>query len=399
MYKYDPIKVKIARDVILSVDKTYGTGSLMFLGDSPKLDIEVIPSGCISLDWALGIGGFPRGRIIEVYGPESSGKCQDEKAYILTSKGYKTVSEIFEENDLPLFTSHKEMPKVYELVNGEGARENTSYFVYNGVKPLYEITTRTGFKFKRTYKHPLLTLSRFGNIIWKWAGQIEPRDYIVRLKDQTQSFGEGFIEKDKAYALGLFIADGTFGKENLVLTNDDPTIKNFIENKLCGVLEIDHYRKYDNNGKGSFNYQFTGVNKFYEQWGLKPGIAKDKFIPLWIRELTKEGLVSFLQGYMDCECYISEQGLEVTSASYDLLYQVKLILSQFGITTFLGENGVIKGYEENDYCRLTISGQDFERYIIEIGTRSQYRKSQIEEFVNRGITQLQTNHNLVSRKV
>lgn len=56
------------------IDKQFGKGSAMKFGDRPILDIEVIPTGSLSLDIALGVGGYPRGRIIEIYGPESSGK-------------------------------------------------------------------------------------------------------------------------------------------------------------------------------------------------------------------------------------------------------------------------------------------------------------------------------------
>ena len=64
-----------ALDVALSqIDKQFGKGSVMRLGERPYVPIEVIPTGSISLDIALGIGGLPRGRIIEIYGPESSGK-------------------------------------------------------------------------------------------------------------------------------------------------------------------------------------------------------------------------------------------------------------------------------------------------------------------------------------
>lgn len=57
-----------------SIEKQFGKGSLMKLGDHAKVDVDSIPTGCISLDLALGVGGIPRGRIIEIYGPESSGK-------------------------------------------------------------------------------------------------------------------------------------------------------------------------------------------------------------------------------------------------------------------------------------------------------------------------------------
>src|SRR5688500_12869063 len=64
-----------ALDMALSqIDKQFGKGSVMRLGDNAAQPIKVIPTGSIALDIALGIGGLPRGRVIEVYGPESSGK-------------------------------------------------------------------------------------------------------------------------------------------------------------------------------------------------------------------------------------------------------------------------------------------------------------------------------------
>ena len=56
------------------IEKMYGKGSIMRLGDQNNLQVDVIPTGSLSLDVALGVGGLPRGRIVEIYGPESSGK-------------------------------------------------------------------------------------------------------------------------------------------------------------------------------------------------------------------------------------------------------------------------------------------------------------------------------------
>lgn len=68
-------KKKALDQVVSQIEKQYGKGSIMKLGDGASdLNIEVIPTGCMALDIALGIGGLPRGRIIEIYGPESSGK-------------------------------------------------------------------------------------------------------------------------------------------------------------------------------------------------------------------------------------------------------------------------------------------------------------------------------------
>ena len=68
-------KLKALQATIDKIEKDYGKGTIMKLGDQPQWDAaQVIPSGSISLDHALGIGGYPKGRIIEIYGPESSGK-------------------------------------------------------------------------------------------------------------------------------------------------------------------------------------------------------------------------------------------------------------------------------------------------------------------------------------
>ena len=67
-------KMKILQSTLEKIEKNYGKGSVMKLGDQATDKVDVIPTGSINLDNALGVGGFPRGRIIEIYGPESSGK-------------------------------------------------------------------------------------------------------------------------------------------------------------------------------------------------------------------------------------------------------------------------------------------------------------------------------------
>ena len=67
-------KQKALDDALKAIQKSYGKGAVMRLGERPRVDVDVIPTGSILLDQALGVGGYPRGRIIEIYGPESSGK-------------------------------------------------------------------------------------------------------------------------------------------------------------------------------------------------------------------------------------------------------------------------------------------------------------------------------------
>src|SRR5690554_2154077 len=74
MSKEKEAKLKALQLTMAKMDKTYGKGAVMRMGDAAIQEVEVIPSGSLGLDVALGVGGYPKGRVVEIYGPESSGK-------------------------------------------------------------------------------------------------------------------------------------------------------------------------------------------------------------------------------------------------------------------------------------------------------------------------------------
>ncbi|MBQ5353368.1 MAG: DNA recombination/repair protein RecA, partial [Alistipes sp.] len=74
MAEVNPEKLKVLKAVMDKIEKDFGKGSIMRMSSEQVTDVPVIPSGSITLDVALGVGGYPKGRVIEIYGPESSGK-------------------------------------------------------------------------------------------------------------------------------------------------------------------------------------------------------------------------------------------------------------------------------------------------------------------------------------
>ena len=70
----DDTRKKSLEEALARIEKSYGKGAIMNMDGTNKVKVDVIPTGCLAIDQALGIGGVPRGRIVEIYGPESSGK-------------------------------------------------------------------------------------------------------------------------------------------------------------------------------------------------------------------------------------------------------------------------------------------------------------------------------------
>lgn len=369
------------KKAIASIDKKWGKGNVVSLTDEDH-SIKKCPSGSMKLDLALG-GGYPYGRIIEAYGPESSGKCLDFNALVLTSEGWRSVREVFENKGLPVLTTNKEVPVKDAFINKDGKIELTTHFTYNSKKPVIEIKTQSGFVHRRTYKHPLLSIDRNGIICWKWTGELQEGDYLIRRK--FQYFGNEVCKYDTAYAMGLLLADGCL--MNLSISNDDDSIKRFIETKMKDALSLVKIGivSRSRNSCGTITVQYglrPGVSsqKFLQSLDLEPCIAKDKSIPQWVRSLDKASMIAFIRGFMDVESYVNKSGIEVSSASYEMMYQLKHILLQFDIESNL-QQVFCKDYPDNEYWRLYICGKNCDIYLKEIGFTSDQKISQARDLI------------------
>jgi len=125
-------------ETVAQIKTKFGEGSIMILGEAPRVDIAAIPTGSIGLDWALGIGGIPRGRIIEIFGPESSGKTTLALHVIAEAQKSGGVSAFIDaEHALDPEYAKKLGVKIKELLlsqpdTGEQALEITESLVRSG---------------------------------------------------------------------------------------------------------------------------------------------------------------------------------------------------------------------------------------------------------------------------
>jgi recombination protein RecA len=365
--------------IVEDINKKFGSGSIYMMGEKTREDLEAFSTGIIGLDHALGVGGFARGRISEIYSESGLGKCLSEDNYVLTAEhGYQTVGEIFKLNELEPFCITKTVEKTFGLVNRDGNVEDTTFFTFNGRRPVYKITTESGVVIKSTANHPHLVIDENGFLVWKRTNLLDEEDFLCLARNKKH-FGNVSVDADEAYLLGVLVADGCMSSENKIsITNDDPYIKDLVESKFCDIFNFSRIRKYDNNDKDSITYDFSdkkAISAFFAKYGMAVALSKDKKLSSYIRSFDENSMRHFLRGFSECEAYFGSDSLEIVSASYELAYQLKLALSQFGIITCLTKKYVNK-YPDNSYYRLTVTGKNYEKYVDDIGFSSQVKKSQ-----------------------
>ncbi len=141
----DTKKDELLQQALKAIEKEYGKGSIMKLGDRADVSIDAIPTGSLALDYALGIGGYPKGRIIEIYGPESSGKTTLAlQAIAQCQKAGGRCAFIDAENAIDPLYAKKLGVDIDELIlsqpdSGEQALEITEVLIRSGAIDLVVI--------------------------------------------------------------------------------------------------------------------------------------------------------------------------------------------------------------------------------------------------------------------
>lgn len=400
-------KKKSLESALSMLDRSFGKGAVMRMGDKPNQNIDSISTGSIGLDLALGIGGLPRGRIIEIYGPESSGKCLTADTMVLSENGLVSIAELFAHYGHNVVSTTKIVEEVAGLLNENGKLENTSHFTWNGKRKVRKIKTALGNELSPTYNHPVRILDKTGFVVWKKAKDIQIGDILPVMRG-TETYGTNTsIDAETAQFLGYLMADGSLGKSNKNSTrfsNSDPdiisdyrqlAIKEF--EKGLSKYEFDfathkimtdvHNKPVGSNIKTYFKVNSQTIDhhinskefrEHLEIQGLDYVLSKDKQVPLKIRQAPKDIQLAFLRAYLECECSIdkNKRALEVTSASHKLLQQVQLILLNMGFVGVLSPKDVP---EYGTYWRLVYSGSEGADLIHKIGFKSIERLTSVHE--------------------
>lgn len=381
--KEDPFKAALQKsetvdDVIKIIRKKHGNTSIQCMGDGPAVlsSDDVISTGSFHVDRALGIGGFPKGRIVEIYGPEGGGKCLTSDSLCLSEHGLLTITELFNKLGHETFCVNKVCEAHVELLNEDGKLENTSHITFNNKRKIFNIKTNHGFSIKVTGNHPLKVLHN-GYLVWKKAKNIKSGD-TVAISRGHNLYGSKTLTEHEARFLGYIIADGTLSYQNrTAFTNSDPeVVKLFTKDAaLLGAPEIKQY---------GIDYHINSQDfrtQLYKDYLLDYVVADGKEVPLCIRSADENTQRNFLKGYFELECSIHPEStkVEVISASSRLMQQIQLILLNKGILSTIRP----KWNEEykKTYHRLSIRGQnciEFCNWINFDTTERQNKVSQLE---------------------
>lgn len=371
------------QDAIAQLDRAFGKGTLRLLGEDTDFEeVEVISSGSLALDIALSRGGLPRGRITEIYGPESSGKCLTADCHVIGEEGLTTIEELFSLRGFKATCTNRIVDHKVSLLNEHGEPEHTSHLTWNNRRPVKRIETSLGTVVKATAKHPIRVLDKNGFIVWRRADQVKPGDIVPIMRGSQAGSHRNVITEREAVMLGYLIADGANAVTKRVhFSNSDPDVIRDFQNCVETVYEGAMIRSYNRDQSSSVEHHINSKairRDLYDRLDLGYDLSADKTVPLSVRRSSLSIQKAFLRSYLELECSLdaSKRGMEVTSSSRILLEQVQLMLLNMGFVGRLARkpvNGVT-------YWRLTYSGYEGYRLATWIGFQSAERLASVALF-------------------
>jgi recombination protein RecA len=375
---------------LANIEKQFGKGSLMRLGDEAAVKVPAIPSGALALDIALGIGGLPRGRVVEIYGPESSGKCLTADTYVWTDHGLETIAELFERVDQPASCTSRTTDvsdRGVRLVNEEAQLELMAGVTHNNRRPVTRITLDSGRTVEATANHPLRALNERGRIVWRKVGDLREGEVLVSaLFGAETAVGGGDLTEDEAVLLGYLVAEGTLResrRHGFVFTNaHDPDVYDEYVRLVEHVLGVPQERVRTYAGKDHAIHDTEVRRRLADDYGLAYVGSAAKDIPHAVRTGGPKIQRAFLSALYEGDGWVEAgPGIGLTTASATLAEQVQLLLYGLGIpaSRWTKRHAEL----ERDYHTVMVGSGAVARFLEQIGFRSARRAQQVATHVTR----------------
>ncbi|MCY7365012.1 MAG: recombinase RecA [Frankiaceae bacterium] len=377
-----PDREKALEMALAQIDKSFGKGSVMRLGDEVRVPIGIIPTGSIALDVALGIGGLPRGRVVEIYGPESSGKCLTADTYVWTDIGLETVGELFLRAGMKASCTSR-VTDVRELglraVNERGELETVAALTHNNRKPVLDVRLSSGRGVKATHNHPLRVVSERGFVVWRNAGDIAVGDTVVSgtFGAVEAASGDG-ISEGLAVLLGYLVAEGTLTSPNKIrFTNKDADVAaeylTLVEQHFPG-MEVRCY----NDQEYDILKPTALRDVLRRDYGLDLVTAHGKTVPHVIRTGGHKAQRAFLSALFEGDGWINPSStVGLGTASEQLAHEVQLMLLGLGVPSTV--SATWRDDDERYYWSVTVNPASTHRFLDEVGFRSPRRAAQVAQ--------------------
>ncbi|MBX6355140.1 MAG: recombinase RecA [Micromonosporaceae bacterium] len=383
-----PDKSKALDLAMAQIDKQFGKGSVMRLGERPSIPMAVIPTGSIALDVALGVGGLPRGRIVEIYGPESSGKCVTADTYLWTDRGLETVAELFGRCGQPASCTNRVTDvsaQGVRMVNERGELEQVAALTHNGRRPVTKLTLRSGRTITATENHPLRVMTERGFIAWRTVGTIQPGDFLVSAAFGAAEAAEGDgLSEDEAVLLGYLVAEGSLPGPSARSTTWDAEAGGEYRQLMEQLFEA--------GIRGDTDPVASGValrQRLAEEYGIDDVTVSGQTVPYRVRTGGHKIQRAFLSALFEGAGWIGQGStIGLGTACEQLVREVQLLLYGLGIPATISAHGPLAAAapRENEQHQrgswhLTIDPAVAHRFLAEIGFRSAGRRAQAERTV------------------
>lgn len=328
-------------------------GGGLYFG-TPKSDVKFISSGCKMFDLALG-GGWARGRIANIVGDSSTGKCI-RNAYVISDCGYERLDDFGMREDVDYGTTKFDV----NLALNSGKRVAATHFWKEKVCETFKIVTRHGYSIEGTGDHKVMVWTKDCAFEMKRLSDLRVDDVCVISKspqnDKTLPIPVlGYqhiankhavslkkikipykMTEDLAELLGFYVADGCTANRGILFNNAKPWFRTrFLRNmKSVFALTPEDIRYKEENGSGTFWVNRTQLFDFFNHLfdgEIKALTARYKYIPKCIMSSPKNVQAAFLRGLIDCDSEYQPGGVIYSTASKKLAEQVHLLLLNFGI--------------------------------------------------------------------